>query len=144
MKFLKGTRKNIGEKILVVIFVLFVLIPTTSITAQDQQGLGKPSGISYVCPGGGPCSTFAQLIDAVKQVTNFAVVSVALPFSVIVIVYAGYIYLTSGGKPDKRKEANDMFVKVLWGIFWVLGAWLVINLIMTTLTAGTGVPQLLK
>ena len=44
---------------------------------------------------------------------------------------------------QKRSEANNMFVKVLWGVFWVLGAWLVVNLIMTTL-ASSNVPQFLS
>ena len=107
-------------------------------------------GITYVCVGtiNGqtsevPCSTFTQLIAAVKGIVGFAT-TLALSFSVVVIVYAGWKYMTSGGSPEKRSEANKMFQKVLWGIFWILGAWLVINLIMNTLTSGTGVQQILK
>jgi len=134
--------KNIGMGILVAGFLFFLFAPMTAILAQET---GHMSGISWVCTNGQgptqngqtwdtPCQTFGSLISAIQGITNFAVVNIALPFSIIVIIYAGWIYLTSGGEPAKRKKANDMFVKVFWGIFWVLGAWLVINLIVTTLT----------
>jgi hypothetical protein len=109
-------------------------------------------GISYSCEtdvngnslgntdaNGNPtydCETFGSLMNAIKGLTNFAVVNIALPFSVVVLVWDGVKYMMSGGNPGKISEANKMFVKVLWGIFWVLGAWLVINLIMTTLAGG--------
>ena len=110
-------------------------------------------GFSFVCSTGTPsctdttnqvpCEGFDLLIQAIQGVVK-VVVGMALAFSVIVIAIAGSKYLTSGGEPAKRQEANKMFVKVAYGIFWILAAWLIINLIMTALTSGTKVQQLLQ
>ena len=151
-------KKNIGRGFLAVSFFHLTLLPMT-VTFAQQLAPAKMSGISWICaetqavdsngnpiagvpPQSGNC-TFADLINAIKGITNFAV-GLALAFSVVVIAIAGSKYLTSGGEPAKRQEANKMFEKVAWGIFWILAAWLVINLIMNALTAGTGVKQLLQ
>jgi hypothetical protein len=42
---------------------------------------------------------------------------------------AGFLYMTSGGNQGQLDRAHGMFAKPLWGIFWVLGAWLVVTLI---------------
>jgi hypothetical protein len=142
------TRKNISAILMVMSFFVFVLTPMTAVFGQ--QDTGKPSGISYTCTGtdanGNPtydCETFADLIAAIKNVLNFAT-TIALSFSVVVIVYAGWLYLTSGGNPTQISRAHKMFGKVAWGIVWILAAWLIINLIMTTLTSGTGLQQILQ
>jgi len=121
-------QKNIGRVALVSGFLFFFFAPMTSVVAQSVTETGKMFGISYTCTGTATdadgnthptsdCETFGSLIAAIQGITNFAVVNIALPFSIIVIIYAGWIYLTSGGEPDKRAKANKMFVKVFWGIF---------------------------
>lgn len=75
---------------------------------------------------------FDELIKAVKRVVNWGV-SLALMLTVVVIAYAGFLYLTSSGNANKRSEANKMFVKVLQGMFFILGAWLIVTLIMSAL-----------
>lgn len=148
-------KKNIGRGFLTASFFLFVFAPIS--TAFGQTTItGKMCGITFMCTNGGdpcpasgdpapgvPCEGFDLLIQAVQGIAKFAV-GLGLAFSVVVIAYAGGIYLTSGGEPAARKKANDMFVKVAWGIFWILAAWLIINLIMNALTSGTGVKQLLQ
>ena len=146
--------KNIRGGILIASFLFLVFVPIFSILNAQTIPVGPTqgtvtfqSGVITGCQQSGvevPCDSFSQLITAVKNITNFAVVNIALPFSVIIIAYAGFIYIKSGDNAGERKKANDMFVKVLWGIFWVLAAWVVVNLIMTTLTSGTGVKQLLS
>ncbi len=93
---------------------------------------------------------FNDLIAAVENVVNYAV-TIALAFSVVVLAVAGWKYMTSGGDPTKISKAHKMFGKVLWGIFWVLAAWLIVNLVVTTLvntvdvnSGVPGVPNLLK
>ena len=125
-------------------FLIFILTPMTLVLSQTVTG--HMSGITFVCNNGTtdvPCEGFSLLIQAVQGVVSVVVV-MALAFSVIVIAKAGFIYLTSGGEPGKRKEANDMFVKVAWGVFWILAAWVVINMIMTALPISKDVPIFLN
>ena len=153
--------KNIARICLTSSFFLFALLPITAIIAQTQTSptTSGMSGISWICgttvavdnqgnpiPGAPPLygnCTFSDLISAVKGISNFVVVNIALPFSVIIIIWAGFLYLRSGGNPGERAKANKMFVSLAWGIFWVLGAWLVVNLIITTLGTSS-IPQYLK
>jgi hypothetical protein len=155
-------KKNIGRGFLVASFFLFAFLPMTATFAQQLTPAGM-SGISWVCgetqavdsngnpipgvpPQSGNC-TFADLMNAIRGIANFAVVNIALPFSVIVIIYVGAEYMIYSDNPTKRSAATKRFEKVAWGIFWVLAAWLVINMIMTTLTVTTGqnaVPQFLN
>lgn len=69
----------------------------------------------------------------VSKFTTFAVEDIALPFSVIVIAYAGFLYLTSGGNQPQLYRAHGMFTKVALGIVWVLAAWLIVTLITNAL-----------
>ena len=159
----KKIKKNIGKMILAFTFLISISLPMLSFAEASAATKAGNTGISFECAqtpavdaDGNPITdssgnqimqdgncTFADLISAVQYVVNFAVLKVALPFSVVIITWAGILYMRSGGNAGKRAEANDMFVKVLWGIGWVLGAWLVISLIMKTL-ASSDVPLFLK
>lgn len=79
-----------------------------------------------------PCESFEQLLIAVKSVINFAVKFV-LMFTVVIIAWAGWLYMSSGGNSGKRQEANKMFVNVGWGIFYIMAAWLIVTLITNAL-----------
>lgn len=103
-------------------------------------GASTPNtGITYECqrpgPGGrtiyGDCG-YGDLIEAVKRVIDWVIVF-TLGFSVVVIAYAGFNYMISGDNPGKRAEANKMLWKVVVGIFFVLAAWLIVNLVANVL-----------
>lgn len=91
-----------------------------------------PKGTGIVTSCGGSSCDFNQLMLAVQKVVNWAI-GFALSFSVIVLAIAGWKYMTSGDSPGNIAEANKMFVSVGKGIFFILAAWLIVNLIMTSL-----------
>jgi hypothetical protein len=137
-------KKNIGRGFLTASFFLFVFLPINTTFAQEITG--HMSGITFVCTNGTtdvPCEGFNLLIQAIQGIAKFAV-GIALAFSVVVIAYAGARYIIYSDSEGERKKATEMFEKVAIGIFWILAAWLVINLIMTALTSGTKVQQLLN
>lgn len=110
-------------------FGLF-LFPLIAIGQSSTPG----TGIAYECNSGGVignCS-YADLISAVKRVINWLILF-TLQFSVVVIAWAGFNFMTSGDSASKRTEAKEMLRKVAVGIFWVLAAWVVVNLIANTL-----------
>ena len=100
----------------------------------------QASGLTYECPptagpGGVPLygnCTFNHLIIAVQNVVNKGR-NLALGFSVVVLAWAGYLYMTSGGNSNKRSEANKMLWKVVEGTFLMLAAWLIVSLVTTAL-----------
>jgi len=123
--------KHIAQKILTVVSFIFLIAlmfgPTLTHAAQDT---GVNSGITYYCTDGN--CTFDDFIAAIRKAVNWGI-GFGLAFSVVVIAVAGYTYMTSGGSASERKKANDMLLKVAKGIAFMLAAWLIVNLIMTTL-----------
>ena len=97
------------------------------------------TGITYDCANEhrdtkyGEC-TFEDVILAVQKVLGWAR-NIALFFSVIVLVIAGFRYMVSGDNPGERTKANKMFVSVIKGIFFVMAAWLIVTLITNALLA---------
>ena len=104
---------------------------------QDTTGGGSSTGITYVCQHTypGDC-TFSDLVYAVQKVMKWAV-GFALMISVIVIIMAGFKYLMSGGSASERTKANEMLIKVVKGIVFILAAWLIVTLITNTILSKT-------
>lgn len=108
--------------------------PADTSTPSNGQGITK--GITYICNRGAPGEcTFQDVIEAIKHLVNWGI-TFALSFSVIIIAYAGYLYMISGDSPGERTKANKMFVSVGKGIFFALGAWLIVTLITGALLNG--------
>ena len=79
----------------------------------------------------GEC-TFDDLVKAVTSAVD-KIVEIALGFSVVVIAWAGYLFMVSGDKPGERTKARGMLWKVVEGIFFIIAASLIVHLIASTL-----------
>lgn len=108
------------------------------------------TGIVYDCANENPSvnkqpgdCTFADVIKAVQKILNFAT-TLALEFSVVVIAWAGWLYMTSGDNASQRDKANKMLFSVAKGIFLVLAAWFIVTLITNTILNKSIIPQFLK
>ncbi len=76
--------------------------------------------------------TFNHLITLTQNlITDLIILSTLL--ATIAFAYAGLKLLTSGGNESARKEATDIFLKVLKGYLWILGAWLLVYTISSVL-----------
>lgn len=55
----------------------------------------------------------------------------AIPFgsglAVLVIIYAGYLYATSGGNPDSLKQAKDLIIGALVGLALIILAGIILK-----------------
>lgn len=139
----------IGATLLLIIFCL----PSFSYAQPvNQPGVSQTSdtGITYECPpvdkNGvlvyGECD-FNDLVEGTKKIVNFGT-GFALMFSVVVIAWAGFNYMISGDNASKRSDANKMLLKVLYGIGYILAAWLIVTLILNGLGVVNSVPRILK
>ncbi len=79
-----------------------------------------------------PCG-FTELMALISGVISFILKYMVLPIAVAILIYGGFLYLTSGSNPGKRSEANKMFRKLLIGLFFCLAAWAIVALILKTL-----------
>lgn len=85
-----------------------------------------------VCDGVTEPCTFNHLIELTQNlITDLILLSTLL--ATIAFAYAGLKLLTSGGSESARKEATDIFLKVLKGYLWILGAWLLVYTITSVL-----------
>ena len=87
----------------------------------------------YVCEG--PDCHFDDLMKLVKSVLDYILI-MTVPISSIMFAYAGFLYLSSQGSLTKREKANQIFINVGIGLFFVLAAWLIVKAILVGLGAG--------
>ncbi len=138
-RLLKITYANL---ILVSLFVFPVLVFAQG--GVGTGGNGIKSGITYDCAPKvvngvtvyGECD-FKDLVAATLHAVTYAS-AIAIGFVGVVIAYAGYNYMISGSNPGKRKEANSMLTKALIGLAFIVGAWLIVQFIVSALGVDTG------
>lgn len=78
-----------------------------------------------------PCD-FADLMDLVNNVINFLLFVIATPLVAIILCYAGFLLLTSGGSSEKMTKVKSIFKNVIIGYIVALLAWLLIKTILVT------------
>jgi len=88
------------------------------------EGKNTPKGVENECD-------FGDFIDGIRRVINFLIV-LSVPMAAVAFAWAGILYLTSGGS-DQTEKAKDIFKKVAIGFIIVLGAWLIVNTVVSAL-----------
>lgn len=141
IQFLK--KISVTSSFIFLVFLSFNSYVNAAIeTTSGNAGGGSVTGITYDCgldSSGNPIMgkkpgdcNFYDFIAAIKKIINVGTI-LALAFSVVIIAWAGFIYLKSGGSASERAKANKMFVSVGLGIAFLLGAWLIVNLVVSVL-----------
>lgn len=127
MKNQNSQNKILLSFFLVVFFLLFV-------PAAQAQVIGNwdflkgivPCGTSYASQ---PC-TVCHFYKLIQNIINFLLYTSA-SLVTLVAVYIGFLFLFSGGSPQKITDAKSKLGLLIWGLVWVLGSWLVLNTIIT-------------
>ena len=124
---------SINTKKIRVVLSTIILIFSFSIPVFSYAQVTNTGGIVYECNRGaaGECN-FDDLIAAIQNLVTVGR-NIALEISVIVLAIAGFKYMTSGGNASKRTESNKMLLNVVYGIIFILAAWLIVNLITSAL-----------
>ncbi len=92
---------------------------------------GSSSDINPNLP---PC-TICDIAQTAQNILNTGIF-VAVFLSAILFAWAGWKYLTNVASSSGVSEAKTLFGNVLIGLFVILGAWIVIDTLMKTLTNG--------
>lgn len=85
-------------------------------------------------PCDGPDCNFAKFVELINKIINFLITAIALPVSAILFAWAGFLYLTAAGNEGQIGKAHGIFKNVFVGLILTLAAWLIINLVIVTLT----------
>lgn len=75
---------------------------------------------------------FTFFMALINRLIQFALFDIATPFLGLIIIYIGYLYLTSGGSNQTEKAKHILF-NVVIGYVIALAAWLIINTIISSL-----------
>lgn len=88
--------------------------------------MGRAQGIIIVpCDGiDDPCG-IEDVVELINNVIGF-LLQMILPIAAVVFVVAGFLYMTSGDNPGRRKMAHNIFKNVAVGLLIVLAAWLIV------------------
>ena len=108
-------------------FLVFLLI-ASPIAALAQAGLVPCNGVD--------CNT-CDIILLVNGLISFLVTMLSI-IAVIVMVYTGFLMVTSGGDETKWTAAKGYFTNVVIGIVLVLAAWLIVDTLLGMLTKQGG------
>lgn len=83
-------------------------------------------------PCDGSDCDFGALIELGQRIINWLLTIAAL-IGAVMFAYAGVRYITAGGNEEQIKSATSIFKTVFFGIIIALAAWLVVELLVSTL-----------
>lgn len=91
------------------------------------------SGPLVPCQGASssPCN-FNALVALVGNIIDWLLAFGAF-IAAFMFAYAGILYITAAGNETQIARATSIFKNVFWGFIFALGAWLVVELITSTL-----------
>jgi uncharacterized protein (UPF0212 family) len=97
----------------------------TSFVPDECYGKATQDGNGQVTVNCG----WNQLMQLGQNILRNAIYLAAM-LAVVSIVYAGYLFMTSGDNEGARKTAKEILGKVIVGIFYTMAAWLLVATIL--------------
>lgn len=79
-----------------------------------------------------PCD-FAYVMLLINNFIKFLLFVIATPLAAVIICYAGFLMLTSGGNSEKLTKAKSIMKNIIFGYIIALAAWLIVHTIFTTI-----------
>ncbi|MFA5124885.1 MAG: hypothetical protein WC473_03660 [Patescibacteria group bacterium] len=123
-------------KISILTLFIFTIFAVSPVMAQVQEGLtnlgsvGQDTGLKVI--GGGSLPT---IVGGVVQ----AVLGILGTLLVLLLIYAGFIWMTAQGNEKKVDEAKKMIYNAVIGLAIVAGAWAITSFVLDQLQrAGSG------
>ena len=135
---------------------MMILNLISSVYAYDPDvGSGSGGGTGDLAPGGGTgdltpgggtgdltppaisppdINLSGDIFDILANIASF-ITRIALPLAGIMILWAGFLFLTSGGVPEKIKLAQKTLIYTVVGYIIILVSSSLMNLIRNLLTS---------
>ena len=79
-----------------------------------------------------PCD-FNMIMALVNKVINFLLFVIATPLFALILVYVGWLYISSMGNPENITKTKTILKNALLGFVIALAAWLIIKTILLSL-----------
>lgn len=85
--------------------------------------------------GQGP-DTMAKIVTMIENVAKWFTI-VILMVAIIMLLYAGLLWMTAGGDEEKIKSARTTFIYALVGIFTAILAWTIVSVVKSVIGVTT-------
>jgi heme/copper-type cytochrome/quinol oxidase subunit 2 len=109
-----------------------------SLGGKVSEEIRKLEGNETVGSSENPAEAINSVESLVDTIVNIAV-PIAILCLVVLVVYAGYMLISSQGNPDKLKEGREVLTNAIIGFFIVVLS--VVILVLLSDTLGLGVYQ---
>ncbi|MCD4705798.1 hypothetical protein K8R61_01830 [bacterium] len=124
-----------ASKILLIIFFVFSLLFCHSVFASSLGELLGQIGESAGYSDAGDVDEDSIVIAAAK-IINILLGFLAVIF-VILIVYAGFLWMTAGGKEEQVGTAKKILIRSVIGVVIILGSYIIAWFVMSKLSTIT-------
>ena len=104
-----------------IVFFLLLLVAPVSAQAAGLVPCGTTAN-PKMC-------TVCDFFVLIQNIINFLLYAFA-SLATLAVIYIAFLFMFSGGSPQKITDAKGKLWLVVIGIFWVLGSWLVLNTIL--------------
>lgn len=107
----------------------FVAQPAIAANDESKQAACKAIGGTYdagVCSAGGTMSSPQDIVSAVIQIFAWVVGAI----SVIMLIFAGLKYVTSGGDSNKIASAKNTIIYAVIGLILVVLSTVIVNFVL--------------
>jgi hypothetical protein len=133
-RYMTLTRKLAALALLLPIFFAAIM-PMVALA----QGGGLKTIVPPNCQGAGAAENCGACDIAIlaQNVINDGIFF-AIVVSAVFIAWAGWQYMTAEGQPYKIKAAKKMFRNIVIGLLLIVGAWLLVDVLLNTLTGSSG------
>jgi len=118
------------NKKILTLFIGFLIISTPFFVFS--AGIVPDCGKSVNGVISTPCD-FNMVMKLINNIINFLLFVIATPLAAMAIAYAGFLYLSSGGSPEKVSQGKKILTNVVFGYIIALVAWLIVNTIFVSL-----------
>ena len=154
--FIKNKKFLLLFPILFIVFSFFLVVSTMAgcdTNCTDCPSSGQCSGSPLNCewdtneneccsaleigwpssPGGTPLTGCSDVGDMVQYFYEWAIGLGGIA-TFVALVWGGFLYITSMGRPEAMKEARSRITSAFFGLILLLSSWLILNTINPDLT----------
>ena len=110
--------------------ILFLFAPLIGLAQNPAPTPGgnpgpTPTPVAFNIVIKNPFAGGNSLEDFIKKVINDIVLPIGGVIAVLMIMYAGFLFVTAGGEPAKITKAKDALLYAAIGAAILLGAWVI-------------------
>ncbi|MCX6813059.1 MAG: pilin [Candidatus Azambacteria bacterium] len=130
MKFEIQSKKRLAV-LVILLSTFYFLFSISLVSAAGLVPCGQgPTTLENGTPNPAfKACTFCDFFVLIQNIIKF-ILAIFASLATLMAIYIAFLFMFSGGSPQKISDAKSKLWLLVIGIFWVLGSWLVLNTII--------------